>query len=138
MVVLILLILLCISCHEFFLKILFKCTKRIQQGLQKVLGPIVWPGCGFILECMHPLMRMALAPRNSAITIHIWLCSGVLSAVHIKGSLISDIFSFWLQSKKKRYQITVLSTIHIKRRCSGEWFGTSFGRLESNWKTFWD
>ena len=31
---------------------------------------------------------------------------------------------------EKRCQITLLSTIHLKRRCSGEWFSTFFWRFE--------
>ena len=48
--------------------------------------------------------------------------------VWYKGSLISESF-FTLA------QITPLSTIHQKRRCSGKRFGCFF---EPNWKTFWD
>ena len=31
---------------------------------------------------------------------------------------------------KKRWQITILSTIHLKRRCSGYWFSTFAWRFE--------
>ena len=33
-----------------------------------------------------------------------------------KGGLILESFSLWLKSPKKRGQITILSTIHLKRR----------------------
>ena len=64
------------------------CLNYPLTSYQKFFVPIVRPGCGFILECMHPLMRMALAPRNSAITIHIWLCSDVLSAMFTAKSTV--------------------------------------------------
>ena len=35
-------------------------------------------------------------------------------------------FFTWVQISKQMCQITVLSTIHIKRRCSGQWFDTFF------------
>ena len=49
-----------------------------------------------------------------------------------KGSLISEIFSFCVKSPQKRCQITLLSTIHLKRRCSGEWhlFSGDFRQTE--------
>ena len=42
-----------------------------------------------------------------------------------KGGLIAERFSLWLKSQK-RSEITILSTIHLKRRCSEEIFGTFF------------
>jgi hypothetical protein len=35
-----------------------------------------------------------------------------------KGGLISESFSLWLKFPKKRCQMTVLSTIHVKKRCT--------------------
>ena len=35
-------------------------------------------------------------------------------------------------------QMTTLSIIHLKKRCSGSWFGTHFWRFEPKLKTFWD
>ena len=55
-----------------------------------------------------------------------------------KDGLISESFSFRRKSPKKRCQITLLSTIYLKRRCSGEWFDNFFLRSKPNWKTFWD
>ena len=48
-----------------------------------------------------------------------------------KGSLIFFHFGSNLQ---KRCQISLLSTIHSKRRCSWEWFCTSFGDLSQREK----
>ena len=53
-----------------------------------------------------------------------------------KGGLISEGFSLLLKSKR-RCQITLLNTIHLKKRCSGVWFGTFF-RLDPKWKKSWD
>ena len=47
------------------------------------------------------------------------------------------VFSHRLKSQKKMCQITTLSTIHLKRRCSGPWFGTFFlekwGKVKKNY-----
>ena len=49
-----------------------------------------------------------------------------------KGSLISESVS--LQTSQKRCQISVLSTIHIKRKCSVQWFTPLIGDLISEIK----
>ena len=46
-----------------------------------------------------------------------------------KGGLISERFSLWFKSQKRRWQITILSTIHLKRRCSWYGFGTIFWEI---------
>ena len=57
----------------------------------------------------------------------------------IKGGLISDFFFNLAQISQKRCQITVLSTIHQKRICSGEWFGIFlFWRIEPKLKASWE
>ena len=38
------------------------------------------------------------------------------------------------QISKTGHQITPLSTIHLKRRCSGKWYGTHFWRFEQSEK----
>ena len=55
-----------------------------------------------------------------------------------KVGIISESFSLWLQFSKKGCQITPLSTIHLKRKYTGKWFGTFFWRFGPKWKTFWD
>ena len=50
-----------------------------------------------------------------------------------KGSLISESFSFWLKSPKKRCQITKLSIYW-----SGSWFSSLVLRFEPKRKTSWD
>ena len=40
---------------------------------------------------------------------------------------------------KKKDQITILNTIHLKKRCSGSWFGNFFGGIFGpKWKILWD
>ena len=41
------------------------------------------------------------------------------SDANTKGGLISESFLIRLKSQKKKYQMTILSTIHLKTRCSG-------------------
>ena len=43
-----------------------------------------------------------------------------LTFAGIKGGLMSESFSHWLKSPKKRFQIAPLRTIHLKKRCLGE------------------
>ena len=42
------------------------------------------------------------------------------------------------QISKKMCKTTPLSTTHIKKRGSGEWFWASLWRFDQEWKTFWD
>ena len=65
------------------------------------------------------------------------LTKSLLAFERTKGSLISETFSLF-KSQKKWCEITRLSTIHVKRRCSGEWFGTFFLRFEPKWNTYWE
>ena len=53
-----------------------------------------------------------------------------------KGGLFSESFSLWLQSPKKKVQITILSTCYLKERCSGSWFGTFLLDIEAKVKNF--
>jgi hypothetical protein len=54
-----------------------------------------------------------------------------------KGGLISESFNFGSNLQNQSVK-SLFWLIHLKRRYSGEWFGTFFGRFEANGKTFWD
>ena len=53
-----------------------------------------------------------------------------------KGGLISESLSLWLT--KNGCQISLLTTILLKRKCSGERFGIRFWRCQQKWKTFFE
>ena len=58
-----------------------------------------------------------------------------------KGSLNSEskvfLFGSNLQKKVPNHSPDNYS-VHLKRRCSQEWFSTFFWRFQLKWKTFWD